>query len=95
MRCGTPIMARTFLPTKDENTKVIGMKKLASYRQVDRRGRASILCCQQCEPLLRNITPEEEDRIESVQMHGWISGMVFAGKSDEHIKGFIKMMREA
>jgi hypothetical protein len=90
MRCGTPVMARTELPTKEPNVKAIGMKKNSAYRQVDRPGKAPIICCQQCEPLLKDLVPEEEERVESVHMYGWVSGMVWAGKSDETIKEFVR-----
>ena len=90
MRCGTSIMARTEIPTHDPGVRVLGMKKLANYRQIDRTGKATILCCVQCEPELATITPDDEDRLETVHMHGWTAGMVFAGKSDDYIKEFVR-----
>ena len=89
MRCGTPIMSRAELPSRDEGVKVIGMKKLANYRQIDRKGKATVLCCVQCEPAVSTLSPEDESRVDTVQLMGWIGGMVFAGKSDEHITRFV------
>ena len=93
MRCNTPIMSRAELPSKDAGVRLIGMKKNAAYRQVDRPDKASILCCQQCEPMFQALTPEDENRVETVIATGWVTEMLWAGKSDEFINGFLRRVR--
>ena len=91
-RCNTPLRARTWVEVNGE--KVMAVKNLPAYTVIDRAGdKPNILCCPDCEPYLKNLSEEDDDRIESAQMTGFVNGMIHARKTDKEIKEFIRRRR--
>ena len=93
MKCGVPLRVRVEMPGSEPGVVLVGIKKLDTYREIFRPGKATILCCPVCQPSLENLSPEESDRVDAAVACGWIASMILTGKTDEQIKGYLASMR--